>query len=107
MNETYIQRIGIVDAVKAKRKDSSEQREVMFLTATVRFETELETGANYGDKHRTDVVEIAVGAREGVNPGDLVAMTLTFTSPTGQRFQPALEVGEDVETYELDDDDEG
>ena len=91
MSETYIYRAGIVEGVKAQRKNET----VEYLAATIRFETELK-GTYYGEENRVDDITVAVAANEGVNPGDAVVMSLQFKSPfDGKRFQPALEVSED------------
>jgi hypothetical protein len=102
MSETHIHRAGIVDRVAAKRKGS----DVISLAITVRFDTMLVNEYNYGDNTQIDEVTFHIPPAEGVNPGDVVIMNLSFKSPFGQRFVPALEVGEDiedVETYELTD----
>jgi hypothetical protein len=94
MSETHVSRAGIVDAVQAKRKNS----EVVSLAATVRFETMLVNEYAYGDNEtRIDEVVFHVPPAEGINPGDVVVMDLTFKSPFGQRFVPALTMNEDSE----------
>ena len=98
MSETYVNRIGIVDAVKAIRADG----QVKYLVATARFETEIPNEYGYGEKQRVDSVDIAVGVSENVNPGDVVVLNATFRSPQAQRFQPALEIGNPAD--ELDED---
>jgi hypothetical protein len=98
MTETYINRIGIVDAVRAIRADG----QVKYLVATARFETEIPNEYGYGEKQRVDSVDIAIGTGEGVNPGDVVQLNVSFTSPQAQRFQPALNIGNPAD--ELDED---
>jgi hypothetical protein len=94
---TIVSRVGIVDAVAARR-DSGE---VKYLVASVRFETEIEDEYSYSDKKRVDNVDIAVPVAAGVNPGDVVELHVQFISPFGQRFQPALTVSEsDEETVD-------
>jgi hypothetical protein len=98
MSQTYINRIGIVDAVEARRKDG----QVVYLVASVRFETEIANEFGYGEKQRVDNLAIALGVGDNVNPGDIVTFNATFTPPMAQRFQPALEVGNPAD--ELDED---
>ena len=98
MSETHINRIGIVDAVEARRKDG----QVAYLVANIRFETEIANEFGYGEKQRVDNLAIALGTGENVNPGDVVILNVSFKNPMGQRFQPALEVGNPAD--ELDED---
>jgi hypothetical protein len=93
MSTTHINRIGIVDGVEARRKDG----QVVHLLANVRFETEIANEYGYGEKMRVDVIQIALGTSENVNPGDVVVLNVEFTSPLAQRFQPALTVGDEPE----------
>ena len=99
MSETHIHRAGIVDRVAAKRKGS----EVISLAVTVRFETMLANEYAYNSEQQVDDVTFHVPPAEGVNPGDVVIMNLSFKNPFGQRFVPALEVGENP-ADELDED---
>ena len=85
---THIERTGIVEAVKAMRKDN---KDVKYLAVNVRFETELK-GTYYNEDIKIDSVDLSVSPLSGVNPGDVVAMTIDITNPLGQRFVPALEV---------------
>jgi hypothetical protein len=101
MSETHVSRVGIVDAVQAKRKNS----EVVSLAVTVRFETMLVNEYSYSDETRTDEVIFHVPPAEGVNPGDVVVMGLSFKSPFGQRFVPALTMADNENPAdELDED---
>lgn len=84
-----ISRVGIVDGVRAKRKGE----EVVYLMATIRFETELVNELSYSsDKNRIDTVDIAFPVNAGVNPGDVVTMDIV-TQTMIDRFMPALEAG--------------
>lgn len=85
-----LSRQGIVDKVEAKRK----QDEVVFLEATIRFDTGLMTDYAYNDDIRIDKIAIAFGALSGINPGDLVTFDMVVQSPLTQRFAPALTVGD-------------
>ena len=100
MSETHIHRTGIVDTVQAMRKKG----QVVNLRTTIRFETEVEDSYAYEDKNAVDEVMMSLPAHEGVNPGDVVIMNISFKDPMGRRFQPALEVGENP-FDELDEDD--
>ena len=102
MSETHISRAGIVEGVKAKRKGS----EVVSLAVNVRFDTMLIDEYAYGSQGDTKVDEVMfhVPPAEGINPGDVVVMNLSFKSPFGQRFVPALEVGQENPADELDED---
>jgi hypothetical protein len=98
MSETHIHRAGIVDRVAAKRRSS----EVVSLAVTVRFETMLANEYAYNNEQQVDEVTFHVPPSEGVNPGDVVIMNISFKNPFGQRFVPALEVGNPAD--ELDED---
>ena len=101
MSETHVSRAGIVEAVQAKRKNS----EVVSLAITVRFETMLVNEYAYSDQEtRIDEVIFHVPPAEGVNPGDVAVMDLSFKSPFGQRFVPALTMNEVVDDDEDGDD---
>lgn len=89
-----ISRVGIVEGVEAARKD----KEVKYLSVTMRFETELD-GTYYGEETRIDSMVISVPVTANVNPGDAVVMVAEFQSPHGARFVPALDIGE-VEVVE-------
>ncbi len=91
--DTVITRIGIIDGVKAMRKG----KEVKHLVAKMRFETDLE-GAYYGDDDKVDEIEVSFPVSSGINPGDLIELTVRVTSPTTARFVPALTVGADDES---------
>lgn len=84
----YLYQVGIVDGVKAIRKDKT----VLRLEATVRIETEYET-SYYGDEPQIDTVLVSLPVDSGVNPGDIATVSMSFVSPDVQRFVPALEVG--------------
>ena len=102
MSETHISRAGIVEGVKAKRKGS----EVVSLAVSVRFDTMLIDEYAYGSSGETkvDEVQFHVPPNSGINPGDVVVINLDFKSPFGQRFVPALTVGDDNPADELDED---
>ena len=92
--ETTIERAGIVEGVSARRKNS----EVVSLAVTVRFDTMLMDSYAYGENStQIDEVTFSVPPNSGINPGDVIVMTLGSKSPFGQRFVPALTVGEDDE----------
>ena len=82
----FVARVGIVDRVAAYRI----RDEVTYLAVTVRFETPFK-GSSYSDEKKVDNVEIAMPPDSGVNPGDVVSLSLGFKSPFGQRFNLALE----------------
>ena len=91
MNEDYLlERIGIVDGLTAKRR----KKEVTSLEAKVRFDTELESSNEWSSEPITDTVLINLPPGVDVNPGDLVHLSLRVTKPFGQRFVPALEMGD-------------
>ncbi len=96
MNESFINRVGIVDVVKAVRSKS----EVVNLAVTVRFGTTLSDGNSWSTDPQTDVVTFSLPPGEGVNPGDVVVLNLAFKAPFGQRFAPSLSVGEPDEVDE-------
>ncbi len=89
--DLVIERIGIVDAVLAKRKGS----DVKYLEANIRFHTDLDSDYNYGEDKRIDNISVAFPVSTGINPGDVVELTLRVTSPLGARFAPALTAGVD------------
>lgn len=92
MTETgFIVRAGIVDKVEAVRNNSGE---VLRLALKVRAETEYQE-IYYSDKKHVDEISVSVPVDAGINPGDLVSITMTFANPVGQRFAPALEVSND------------
>lgn len=99
--EQHISRAGIVDAVSARRRNS----EVVSLAVNVRFETMLVDRYAYGDSStQTDEVVFSVPPNSGINPGDVVVMELSFKSPFGQRFVPALSVGDEEAIDDEEDD---
>jgi hypothetical protein len=92
--EQQITRAGIVEGVSARRKN----KEVVSLAVNVRFDTMLVDSYAYGEgTTQTDEVSFSLPPNSGVNPGDVVVMDLTFKSPFGQRFVPALSVGDNEE----------
>jgi len=98
MTETgYLTRAGIVDRVEAVRKSG----EVLRLNVKVRVETEYSTQYYNDDKHIDEMV-FSLPVDSGVNPGDLVSISMQFANPIGQRFQPALEAS----TVDEDEDDD-
>jgi len=95
--ETVIERAGIVEGVKARRKNT----EVVSLAVTVRFETMLVDSYAYGNTEtQTDEVIFSLPPDSGVNPGDVVVMSLAMKSPFGQRFVPALTVSNEEDDAE-------
>ena len=96
--DTTIERAGIVEGVKARRKDS----EVVNLAVTVRFEAMLRDSYAYGENTVVDEIVFTVAPNSGITPGDVVVMPLGSRSPIGQRFVPALTVSNEEE-----DDEEG
>lgn len=96
MSELFAQN-GIVDKVRAVRRND----EVQFLEATVHIKMGDEYQGQYGDKVTSDMlVPLPIGTT--VNPGDVVAITMSFVNPFGQRFQPALEVGNPTDVLDED-----
>jgi len=89
----YYNQTGIVDKVRAVRNNAGE---VLRLDVTIRVETGLDT-TSYGQDQHVDEVTVGMPVDANVNPGDVVSLALHFTNPFGQRFQPALEVGESDE----------
>ena len=100
--ETQIDRAGIVEGVKARRKNT----EVVSLAVTVRFETMLVDSYAYSDDTVVDEVVFSVPPNSGVNPGDVVVMSLGFKSPFGQRFVPALTMSDELDDVDEDYDEE-
>ena len=98
MTETgYLSRAGIVDRVEAVRNNAGE---VLRLNLKVRAETEFQQLYYKNEKH-VDELTFSVPVDSGINPGDLVAISMQFANPIGQRFVPALEAS----TVEDEDDD--
>jgi hypothetical protein len=89
---TPISRLGIVEGIEAQRKD----KDVKYLSASLRFETELD-GTYYNEATKIDTITISLPVSSGVNPGDAVIAEFTFQPPIGERFVPALTVGDDSE----------
>lgn len=95
---------GVIDKVRANRNNS----EVTHLIATVHVEFSKDDGfiGMYGGNVTADL-DIPIDVRSGINPGDLVVMTMGVVPPHTQRFVPALEVGNDkAEDLEDEDDDD-
>lgn len=86
-NTGQIYTVGIVDRVSAKRNNAGE---VLRLETTVRIETKFET-TYYGQDYQVDELVLSLPVDAQVNPGDVVAISMLFESPTTARFQPALE----------------
>jgi hypothetical protein len=87
----YIRRAGIVNGVVA-RKHKSEYKN---LRVDVTFDSEQPIGGyEYDEPNQIDEFSITLPIGSPVQPGDAVVVTMEFTNPLGQRFTPALEVGE-------------
>ncbi len=95
----YIERIGIVDGLDAKRK----KERVVHLALKVRFDTDIEGESTWNDDLAKDIVHMTLPPGVDVNPGDLVHMSLRFTNPLGQRFRPALEASADEGDFQTDE----
>lgn len=82
---------GVIDKVRAIRKDE----QVQYLIATVHVAFDKDDGfvGSYGGQVTADL-DIPIDVRSGINPGDLVVLTMGVVPPHTQRFVPALEVGE-------------
>ena len=90
---------GTVDKVRAIRHNE----EVTYLIATVHVAFDKDDGfvGTYGGDVTADL-DIPIDVRSGINPGDLVVLTMGVVPPHTQRFVPALEVGEPEETHDGD-----
>ena len=98
---------GTIDKVRAIRHNE----EVTYLVATVHVAFNKDDGfvGTYGGEVTADL-DIPIDIRSGINPGDLVVLTMGVVPPHTQRFVPALEVGdpevdEDADVFDVDDDD--
>jgi len=91
---------GIVDKVRAVRRSSSD--EVLYLEATIHVKMDEDTyHGQYGGAVTTELA-IPVPVETSINPGDVAAINIETVNPFGQRFKPALEVGNPAD--ELDED---
>ena len=77
---------GIVDSISAKRTNEV----VTHLQAKVRIETPFDS-PYYNQEKIVDEILISLDPLSSVNPGDVVAVAVLITRPTGQRFAHALE----------------
>lgn len=92
MTTTNFSMQGIVNKVEAIRNSQSE---VLHLEATVRIEHGGYKG-RYGDSVTSSIV-IPFSPDLDINPGHAVAIDIVIVDPFGARFQPALEMADDVE----------
>lgn len=82
---------GVVDSVKAVRQSGTD--EVLHLRATIHFDASKEFTNTYGGGVTMDW-DLPIPVDSGINPGDVVSVELSILSPFGQRFAPALTVGD-------------
>lgn len=82
---------GIVDGIKAVRRSGSD--EVLHLKATIHFDFDDEYKGVYGGIVTEDWT-LPLPVDTTVNPGDVVSIEMSILSPFGQRFAPALTVGD-------------
>ena len=82
---------GVVDSVKAVRASGTD--EVLHLRASIHFDKSDEFTSMYGGGVTMDW-DLPVPVDSGINPGDVVSCELSILSPFGQRFAPALTVGD-------------
>lgn len=95
MSDEHISRVGIVDSVSARRHGG----EVKHLRVRVRVEADVPSAewvASGETKVQIDEISLSLPVESGVNPGDIVVLSASFKSPFGERFQPALEIGEET-----------
>jgi hypothetical protein len=83
---------GIVDSVSAVRKSGSD--EVLYLKARLHFEFDKDEYQGIYGGLVTQDWELPLPIDSGINPGDMVAVQIQVVSPFGQRFAPALEMGD-------------
>jgi len=81
---------GIVDKVRAVRVNG----EVNHLEATIHIKLGDEYKGTYGGEVTMELA-VRLPVRSNVNPGHVVQASFTFMDPFGQRFNPALEMGQD------------
>ena len=100
MSSEIISLGGIVDKVRAIRRSSGDR--VLYLEATVHVKMDEDIfEGQYGGAVTTELA-IPVPVNTTINPGDVATIHIQTVNPFGQRFAPALEVGNPAD--ELDED---
>ena len=82
------------------RRSSSD--EVLYLEATIHVKMDEDIyHSQYGGAVTTELA-IPVPVETSINPGDVAAINIETVNPFGQRFKPALDIGNPAD--ELDED---